>query len=186
MHLKLLVVGDNVDQQLMQFLEMEVEPEEGVFDEDDILDASQRFGIPPENLTALAAKMQFAEGYKYFIRDGKICWITTKDLNAKIKFFEIGGIWEDSLVLLEPQPGKKLFGVIPLGPKTQTSSGKKHEIDISSLLHEPPMAVVIDGEWIEPPVGLDGPLPKEWIPQLEQIIGSIDQDTVLTIVDVRN
>ncbi|MDB6052570.1 MAG: hypothetical protein JWN25_93 [Verrucomicrobiales bacterium] len=185
MHLKLLVAGENVDQQLFKFLEGEVEPQEQFFDEDDIMDASQQFGIPPENLTELAAKMQPLTDFKYFIKDGKIGWFTTQNFNASIKFYEIGGVWENSLLLLEPQPGRKLFGIIPLGPKTQTSSARKHEIDIASLLHNPPMAVLVDGNWIESPVSLEGPIPKIWLSQLEQIIASIDQDTMLTIVDVR-
>jgi hypothetical protein len=184
MHFNVLVTGENVAEALLPHL-AEVEPFEEFLEQFEIIEMAKEVDLSPIDLAALALKMEEWDGSEGFIKEGRLGRITTTNLKAHLDWFQIGGMFANSLQLLKPRK-RKIFGFFPLGSTKRATAAKKYEIDLNALCKHPPAALLTNGQWLDefndPKLSTGDNWAREFVLRLAQI----PEDTLLTVVDAHH
>ncbi|MBA4149429.1 MAG: hypothetical protein H0X66_15055 [Verrucomicrobia bacterium] len=97
--------------------------------------------------------------------------------NAKFDWFEIGGRFGPSLSLKQPRQLRRFFGLLPGGTASCVLNAKKSEVDLQSLLANPPAALLFQGQWSESVIFAKSQDAEEWRKEFtrlfEQIHGAV-------------
>ena len=185
MHTLVLVVGDNLHDQLDRFSSnLEVEPHEDQIPDDEIESMAEHYAVSRDDLATLVTKLPDYFGDKGCLKDGKLFRISTTNPRGLFDWYEVGGQWKGFLKLREPRPIRRLFGLLSAGETMQTTSARKSQIDRQALLDDPPMVLVVGGEWFESTIFAEGDAVEKWKAEFAQLFAEIPDDKRLTVVDV--
>jgi hypothetical protein len=182
-----MVVGPEPDRQLEPFSENARVPRFKEFlDVQEIRLMAKHFSLPEADLHALARKMpEWAED-EAGIEEGRLFRWSTSNPQSKYDWYERGGRFAGYLRLEHPAQPTGWRRLLGARPTDRVDQARKADVEVQSILSDPPAALLVAGVWHECPITSDAAELEKWRQQFTSLFNQVPPDALLTIMDLHS
>lgn len=187
MHSLVLVIGESIDEQLNPFADYtKVDPYRVFIEKEELTLMAEHFNLLSDDLPALIEKMPEWNDAEGEIYQGRLCYCSSENPNGKFDWYKVGGRFSGYLRLKKPRLPSLLGRFFGKRTTDRVNKALKQDVVIEAIFENPPVALLVNGNWIELGWGDDALSVEQWKQQFAEHFDLIPANQQLTVVDIHS